>query len=177
MVKKLLVFGLAMGLAGASYGANLDEGTHELRLSGLLDPETALDTEARLEGGYGYFLADGVEIGFLAEYSDNDAATSAGGSLFLDVFYTAAGGMLVPYGGVQASVLSSETDFGGVDEDENALVGMAQAGGLFFVTDNLAVDAKGQYRMASEDIYIEDDDVVDTDIRFVMGLRYFFDLM
>jgi len=164
-------------VTGNVMAANLDQGTHELRLNGLIDFDTANDTLVAFDVAYGYFLIDQWEVGALLSVADDDVSTLYGIGAFTEYFYPLpTAPQLVPFGGLNLSIAGGEVDVGPVDEDETALQFGIDFGADYFITDNLALDARVQFRIATDDIFAEDDDIEDTDWRLVLGLRYFFDL-
>ena len=52
------------------------EGTRELSLAGELEFASAAGTEVSLDAAYGYFVADGLQVGGLGGFSDNYLITT-----------------------------------------------------------------------------------------------------
>lgn len=174
-MRKWIITGMICAIAGTAFAANLDQGTRELRLAGQVDFETEDNTQIDLAIGYGWLVRDRLELGLVGEVSDNDRVTAWAAGLFAD-WYLTMEGPIVPYLGIQGTVSGSDITVEDESTDETALVGTARAGGLMFVTENLAVDLSAQYSYATEDIFPEEDEASDTDARILLGLRYFFDM-
>lgn len=173
-MKRYLVFGLVAAFAvAASAAPNLDEGTQELMLDGLVNFDSAAGTEIVLNVGYGLFVADNVELAGIVGIADNDLYTLFlfGGLAELNIPIEDV--PVVPF--VNASIAYANADIEGGDSADAIVFGVA-GGAKFFVTDDLAIAAQLNLAYATDDIYAEDDgDVSDTDITATLGLRYYFD--
>lgn len=167
-MKKWLSLIAVAAVAGTSFGASLKEGTRELVVEGGLDPEAADGTAVALGVKYGVFIQDSVEVGVSGAYADSDDSTVYGAGVFGELNFD-SGSSTVPFVGVDASYLNS--DIGGVEDDAVEVTG--SAGVKLFVAENVAISVQANYHWASEDIYVNDGDVEDTDIDVTVGMRFF----
>lgn len=174
-MKKLIATLAAVTLAGGAFAANLDVGTKEVKASGTVDFDTVADTLIALDVGIGTFPIDNVEVGVEGLISDDDIVTTYGIGVFSDFFFP-MDQYVIPYAGVNLALVGAEVDLGPTNEDSTALQFGIDLGGAWFITEDLAVDTKLLFRVATDDIYAEQDGVENTDWRLVLGLRYFFDM-
>lgn len=171
-MKKLLgILAFAACLAGWAQAQTLTAGNQELVVGGLLDPDTAADTQFDLSAKYGYFVADYLEVGGAAAISDNDAISSYGLGGFVEYNFD-LGTEVVPYVGAGLGWLNVDYDI--VDEDNDALEFSGYGGVKYFIVQNIAISGELEFDWASEEIYLEDDDVADTNIQINLGMRFFF---
>jgi hypothetical protein len=169
-MKKWMSMLTIAALAGASQAASLSQGTRELTLDGALDPDGASGTEISLDVGYGYFIQDNIEVGGEVSIADNDHATTYGLGGFAEYNFD-QGSALVPFAGVGLGWFNTEID--DLDVDDDAVVASLFGGVKYFLAENIAVTAQINLEWASEDIFLNDDDVEDTNIDFTVGMRFF----
>ena len=173
---KLLVFTLAAVLTGSmAWGAAMDEGTKELGVSGVVDFDTAADTYVALAVSYGEFLMDGVLVGGGAGFADDDISTrwTLGGFAEYNVLNDS---QVIPYVRGFLSYSGTEVDIGLPEKlDDDALVLGIAPGAKYMLRENLAIDLAFVFEWASQDIYLENDGIADTNARVDIGLRFFFD--
>jgi hypothetical protein len=157
---------IALALAAASVqAATLKEDTQELRLSGLLDPDTAGGTLFRAGVSYGYFVADNFQVGGSLRFSDDDQSTGVGLGPFVEYNFD-YGSQLIPF--VGASLEYGHGEVGDVSSD--AVVFGGNGGARFFLTENVAIGARLALDWATDEIYADDGDTTDVDIRLELGM-------
>lgn len=170
-MKKALA--VLMSMAVTSFGAMLQEGTRELGLAGSLDIASADGTAIDLSASYGYFIADGLEIGVSGFWADSDSVTSIGLGAFAE-YHFATDSNLVPYVGVGAGWGKTEIDIGDFSADDDALVIAGEAGVKYFFVENIAISLAYVFEWATEDIFFDDDKAEDTDHSIQLGMRFYF---
>jgi outer membrane protein W len=169
-MKKVLVALAALAVASMSYGASLKQGTQEIIIEGLFDPDTQFDQQIDLGVAYGYFIQDSLEVGAEAAYSDNDLVEEMGFGGFVEYNFD-QGTELVPF--VGAGIAWANVDADDI-ESEDAVVGSVSAGAKYFLAENVAVALDVTYAQASEDIYSEDGgDLEDKDMTVNLGMRFY----
>ena len=172
-MRKILVIALVAAIAAASAQAVfLEEGTSELSLSGTLDFDTAYGTYSVLDIFYGYFVMDYLEAGAAFGLINNNAyrvwSIGPKAEYNFDLGYS-----VVPYIGGALKFASTENK--GIDRTDNAGVAALELGTKFFITEYAAVSVAVVGEAATDDIYMEgDDDSSSTDMRFELGMRFFF---
>lgn len=174
LMKKLIV--ALAGLFAAmptAFADNQDMGTYELRLSGLIDPDTFAGGQVDLDVGLGYFVADNMEAGGRVSFSDNDAAQTIGLGGFGEINVPAPDLVVVPYVGAGLGVLSADPDSG---KSRTALVATGYAGVKYFITEDLALAAQADFDLATEEVFGKDNGKADSiNLDITLSLRYFFD--
>jgi hypothetical protein len=174
MKKYLALIAMAMvaGVAQAATDAGsptLSEGTREIVVEGLFDPDTINDQQVDLSLGYGVFIQDNVEVGAEVFGSDNDAVGTWGVGAFGEYNFD-QGSELVPFVGAGVSWQNVDVDDG---ESADAVVGEVKGGVKYFLASNVAISADVSWAIASDDIYVEQDDVSDTDLTVNLGMRFY----
>lgn len=173
MMKKVLgMLAITVCCAGLATAQTLTAGTQELVVGGLLDPDTAADTQFDLSVKYGYFVADYLEVGGAGAISDNDAVSTYGIGGFVEYNFD-LGTEVVPYVGAGLGWLNADYDI--VGEDEDAIEFSGYGGVKYFIAQNIAISGELEFDWASEEIYLEDDDIADTNIQLNLGMRFFFE--
>ena len=164
-----LIIGMAF-IAGAAYGAMLDEGTRELAVSGewefASEAGTAFDVELKL----GQFIMDGVLVGVMGAIADDDWITAWGAGVYGE-YHVDMGTALVPFVGVSAIYYDVDPAEG---EGDDAVVVGGAAGVKYFIAENIAITANYLYEWASEDVFFDDDEVEDTNHSIQLGMRFYF---
>ena len=172
MMKKVLgMLAITVCCAGLAAGQTLTAGNQELVVGGLLDPDTAADTQFDLSVKYGYFVADYLEVGGAAAISDNDAISTYGIGGFVEYNFD-LGTEVVPYVGAGLGWYNVEYDI--IDEDNDAIEFAGYGGVKYFIVQNIAISGELEYDWASEEIYPEDDDISDTNLQLNLAMRFFF---
>ena len=153
--------------------APLALGTQEVRLDGGIDFESSAGTDITLNVGYGYFIADYIEVGGLFGIADNDIVTSLSIGGFAEYNIDTATEM-IPFLGSQLRLVYADIDVGASSESQTALALGVYAGAKFFLTEELAISARFLIEVATDDIYPEENKINNIDFGIDFGLRYFF---
>lgn len=153
--------------AASSHAAALALGTKELRLNGAADFDPSA---VALRLGYGYFIADYIEVGGLVQFVDQKNYTSIGVGGFIE-YNLETESAFIPYGGLQIGL--TQADIG--KSSDTALDLGLYLGAKYFVTESLAINGRFLLGVATDDVYLGDDSKGDnTDIVFDLGLNYYF---
>ena len=173
-MKKWIALSVIAAFASTSSAVMLSEGTRELVVIGLFDPDTEFDSQLDIGIAYGQFVQDLVELGVGATLSDNDVLETWSVFAFAEYNWD-MGTELVPYVGVTISYANAEIDFGdGFDADDDAFGVGGSLGVKYFISENIAISGALNYEWASEDIFFEDDGVEDTNFDVDLAMRFFF---
>lgn len=188
-MRKTIAFIVALLIStSAAHAAALALGTRELRFGGALDFDSAAGKEFSLNLGYGYFIADYLEVGALGEYSNNDIVTTYGLGGFAE-YSIETDSAFIPYAGVQLRYLAADFDLpgsddaqgGGTEEDQRDVSSSSSAialglyiGGKFFITDNMALLGRLMFEVATDDVYLDKKGPENTDLLVDFGLGYYF---
>jgi hypothetical protein len=168
---------VAQPMATTTLDPFLRQGTRELALSGLFDFEERGDPALDLTGRYGFFLRDYLEVGGFAELAGN----------FDDVFRYGLGAFAeyhlpeltclqaprtMPYIGVDLGLAFVDSD---ISEDNAALIFQPRFGVKWFIRDFFAIDTNLFFAMATDDIFLNDEDDLDAyDVGIQLGIRVYF---
>lgn len=165
-----------VGLGGTAFAQEetpmLKAGTQELGLSGNLDfDDPGGDLSLDIFGSYGYFIQDYVEVGGKVGY-----VRAEGGDV--EIFSLGAFGEYnfpasvigVPFIGLGLDYSYADI----YDEDNDAFVFTPAAGVKWFITEYFAIDTRLFFNWASEDLYVNDGEVEDTNWGLTLGLRTYF---
>lgn len=146
------------------------EGVQELSLAGELEFASAAGTEVSLDGSYGYFLADGFQVGGLLGFSDNDLLTTwvLGGQAEYNIDTQSK---FVPFVGVRGGWIYLDPDQG--SSDDGYLLG-ASAGMKYFFVPNIAISLSYLFEWSSEDVFLDDNEAEDTNHSIQLGMRFYF---
>ncbi len=156
-------------LAGAQA---IQYGTREFGVSGMIDPSTAAGVDINLDASYGYFPYDDVEVLFVGGLLHNDFISTIDLGIRGEYHWLIPASPAVPYAGVGAKVAYSDVD---ISDDQSFTFGMDLDGGVkYFINDTVALTTRLVLDWATDDIFINDDDVEAYDIRLEMGLRFYF---
>lgn len=172
MKKLALAVFAALALATHSYAATA-AGTQELLLNGGIDIDSPAGTSIALESGYGYFVADYVEVGGLFGFANDDILTSVNVGGFAEYNIETETNVL-PFLGSRLRLVYADLDVGPESNSETAVALGLYGGVKFFVTEELAVSVRALVETATEDIYVENDEVSNVDVGIDFGLRYFY---
>lgn len=171
-MKNLLAGLLAISISITSaVAAPLAVGTRELRLQGEMDFDGPGGTELGIEAGYGYFIADYLEIGGVIGIFDSDLVSSYGIAGFAEYNFELASEGIVPFAGGEIGFSSADYD---ALKSASAVTFGAYAGTKFFVTESLAIAPRLKLEIATDDIYAEKNKLSDFNAGIDVGLRYFF---
>lgn len=180
MSTKALLFAVATMVAGSAFAAekassgvtpNLDKGTQVLEGAGYMD---VMGDELQIQLAYGQFVADGIEVALVAGLFDNDdyMSTELGVRSEYNLVLDSA---LVPF--LSAGVVWADAEADESDLDTDAAVGSLGAGVKYFIRDDVALAASGNYLLATDDIFVdsEDDELNDDEFRLLFSVRFYFD--
>ena len=166
-MKKLVIL-LLLLVASTGFGAMIEAESLELRLKGGMDFDNSKgEVETSVDIGLGYFIFDDIEVGGLISFgfTESDAGFGLGG---FSEFLFDLNCSVAPYVGI-----ALQYKFGDYYSDHFLLLDLS--GGLkFFITDSLAISTELFYDLASEDIYINNEEAADDDSGIRIGLSYYF---
>lgn len=171
-MKKISFLGVLLCTVAANAPALfIAKGTSELGLSGTFDFET--ESGMRMQGSlfYGYFIRDALQIGGMVDFQKDDDFTAW--SLGPRVEYNADIGVeMVPFAAasLRIATVDGPSEYG----DKTALVLGGEAGLKFFLNEYFAISGALKLDLATDDLYPNDDDFDQHDVRFELGVRTFF---
>lgn len=176
---KWLVVALACGwgVPAAMGAALLTQGSNEIGIAGSLDTTAVGGTDYDLSGNYAHFFWNRLSMGARAMVGGNDWWSYFGVGLTSEYNFSMPEGFrplfgtdLVPF------FLGLAVDFRStnLDDRENAVVFCAEAGSKFFLTDSTALVVSMVGEMGTEDIYYDEDEPTDKNLKFQLGLRFYF---
>jgi hypothetical protein len=153
----------------------LEKGARELGLNGYIDFEgPAGGVDIDLDIRYGYFLARHIEVGGFGNYSrtmDGDVVRYGLGGFAEYHFFGYGWGQTIPYFGADLGLLALDWDAG---ENQNALAFVPRIGIKWFFRDYVAVDTNLYMGLATDSIYINDNESEKYDVGIKFGLRIYF---
>lgn len=184
-MKKLLIIGATLLVAACPsiYAQSSDlpllsKGTKELALSGTVEFPEFEEIDFDIDASYGYFIADGWEIGGRAVGADIGGIERFSFSAFTEYNFN-RGSNVVPF--IGTSIGLATVDFSDLDfdttlkpNDGSSTVAGVQAGVKWFVRPYMAISTSIGFDVSSDDIYRVDNDFGDSLTRFRIGLRYYF---
>jgi hypothetical protein len=161
---------VSLCLAASASAVMLQEGTQEIQVQGDFDFEGAGGSVLDLGLGWGYFVTDYVELGvrgglMLSEPGDS-YEIGGFGEYHFDIETIA-----VPYMGGGLSLLMTDVNNG---DDTTALVVSGVAGCKIYLVENVALDARAVLSVATDDVYVADDELVNWDMGLQLGLRFYY---
>lgn len=169
-MRRFVAFSMIMALAAMANGQMLSEGTQEIFGSFSLDPDNAAgNTEWMVDIGYGYFVMDNVEVGGLFGFEDSDLITQDLMILRIGAFgeynWPIEGTMWVPAIGLAVSYadIEIENPTEAANPEESALEVTLRPAIKYFISEAIAIDTGVDFRWASEDVYVNDRELDDTD--------------
>ena len=186
MKARLTSLALAMALIGAwlmlpgsvvaQTSPFLHQGIKELGLSGNLDFQQESRVVLNLNGRFGYFPRNYLEVGGFAEVQSNFNEFSRyglGGFAELHVPDLAIlQGRAVPYAGADLGLEFVDTSLG---EDNAALIFRPRVGVKWFIRDYFAVDTNLFVAVATDDIFPNRKNHLDPyDVGLQLGVRIYF---
>ena len=180
MSKKWFVFAVAVMLAGSAFAAekesigvtpNLDKGTKVLEGAGYFD---LMGDEIQIQLAYGLLVADGFEVALVAGLRDNDFYMSTDLGVRAE-YNLILGSALVPF--LSAGVVWADVESDANDIDTDAAVFSLGGGVKYFIRDNVALAVNGSYLLATDDIFVDNEDgkVQDDEFRILFSVRSYFD--
>lgn len=173
-MRKVLMLAIAtLFVASSGRAAMIQEGTRELGVAGLIDFESGSGTLIDITVGYGYFVADHLEIGGSVGIVDDDDFTQWRIGGFTEYNFD-LGTAWVPFLGGSIELSGASLDYGTLDEDNTAVVFGFDAGVKYFLVEHLAITTALDFNVATDDIYQGKDEAEDTDFSVEIGLRCYF---
>ncbi len=161
---------VSLCLAASASAVMLQEGTQEIQVDGSFDFEGAGGSVLDLGLGWGYFVTDFVEAGVRGDVflSDPGDSYSIGG---FGEYHFDIETITVPYMGGAISLLMTDVNNG---DDTTALVFSGMAGAKIYLVENVALDIHATLSLATDDVYIADDELTNWDVGLHMGLRFYY---
>ena len=177
-MKWMLVLAAGLAMASSAFGAALiAKGANELTVAGSFDFATESGTRLDFGGRYAYFFWDRTAIGIQGAVFNNDAmhqfgigGTVAYNFKLSEDFKPLFGTDFVPYVGGSVCYRHSRL----FSEKENAFVFGGEAGAKFFLTDFTALTLSLVGELATEEIYADDLEATNKDLRMMLGMRFYF---
>ncbi len=184
---KKIILASALGLTIAAAGIasasdvvpNLNAGTKSLDISGSYDASTALDYSVSLDGGFGYFFIDNLEVIGVAGWQGTSLADTF--ELGAEVQYNIPTGTpWVPFVGMGVLWAGTEIDDDFYEDeddfDKDAWLGRFMGGVKYFFRDDIALNLNMKYDVASKDVYGNDDGGRDGyNWSMGLGINFYFD--
>ena len=180
-MQKLLcvcVIAVVLGWGGSPMAQShlLERGTKELGLSGNLDLQQESRVVLNINGRFGYFPRNALEVGGFAEVQSNFNEFSRyglGGFAELHVPDLAIlQGQAVPYVGADLGLAFVDTSLG---EDNAALIFRPRVGLKWFIRDYFAIDTNLFVAVATDDLFPNKKNSLDPyDVGLQLGLRIYF---
>ena len=164
------------GSAVAQISPFLHQGIKELGLSGNLDFQQESRVVLNINGRFGYFPRNYLEVGGFAEVQSNFNEFSRyglGGFAELHVpDWALFQGRAVPYAGADLGLQFVDTSLG---EDNAALIFRPRVGLKWFIRDYFAIDTNLFVAVATDDIFPNKKNDLDPyDVGIQLGLRIYF---
>ena len=171
IVQRMVASVIAMlCLAVSAPAVMLEEGTQEIQVGGSFDFEGLGGSVLDVGLGWGYFVADYVEAGLLGAVTLSDPGDSYSIGGFGEYHFDIES-IVVPYMGAGLSLLMTDINNG---DDTTALAVSGLAGAKIYLVENVALDIRSVLAVATDDVYIADDELANWDARIEMGLRFYY---
>ena len=176
---KWIALAAAFGLAtlAAPGAALVTQGSSELGLAGNLDTDSVAGTDFDLRVNYAYFVFDRFSVGVRGLLGDNDWWSYFGAGVTTEYNFRMSENFRPLFGTDFVPLfLGAAIDFRStkLDDRQNAVVFCGEAGSKFFLTDATALVLSMVGEIGTEDIYYDKDGPSDKDLRFQLGLRFYF---
>ncbi len=154
----------------------LDKGTRELSVHVDLDFEGPVGDTIAADAGFGWFVRAGLLLRATGSYAiledvaaeDSDYRTTELG--VAAEYHFLREGRYVPYLGLGAGWRSTEF----ADVTRRGATWGPRGGLKLFLADNVALDFEVVYRLAGDDLFVNDFAIEDTDLASSIGLRLTF---
>lgn len=168
-MKFRMIFAAAvLALGTTAMATTLKENTQEFRVEGEFNPETANGTDFQVGLTYGLFVADNIEIGGHITYHDNNSSSLFSAGPFAELNFD-IGGEMVPFLGL--SVDYAHGDAGAENHDALAFTGYG--GVKYFLSENVAIQARLALDLATDKIYAKSNKAESTDITVDLGMSFY----
>lgn len=166
-------------VACVASASRTDKGTWATGGSLMVDVDTYVGTEVEVEIQLGQYIETGLLVGGYGGVLNNDAVTTLSlGALGKYHFLDSGRSPFSPYVGGDIGVAYCSTDDAYVIEDSSnfALVLGVRFGMNFFLTENAALDTYLGLRVATDDVFTDNNDTLltNSDVVFRIGLAFFF---
>jgi len=166
-------------VACVASASRTDRGTWSAGGSLMVDVDTYVGTELEVELQLGQYIETGFMAGGYGLVINNDAFTSLSlGALGKYHFLDSGRSPFSPYVGGDIGVAYASTDDAYAVEDSSnfALVLGVRFGMNFFLTEHAAIDTYLGLRVATDDVFTDDDDTLltNSDVVLRIGLAFFF---
>ena len=181
-MKKLVLGALLLGLGTTVFGATLQKGLNEAKLEASTDFRQDAYDFVPLQGTFGYFIADNLEVGGLLGFrkaawksywvTGSVWTLGAFGEYHFDVDFP-----VHPYVGASIAMLDGEKG------NDTVAQATASGGVKLFLSESFAVSAAATLNWSDKEIYNVDVDYVNgkadrsgdqVGVTFELGLRYYF---
>ena len=143
----------------------------------MLDFASEVGVQSSLDLRYGYFFIDKLSLGFQGGFSDNDYYTNirvAGVAEYnfplSDDYEALIGTDCVPFIGLGLGFQYADSH----EDDLCAAVISGETGVKFFLSDDCAVTTSVLAQLATDDIFMNDDEATTFDISLRLGMRFYF---
>lgn len=177
------LLGLLAGFSSAAVAQQqqvtplLEQGTQELSISGNLELPESDELDYDIDGSYGYFIRDGLEIGGRVGASDFGGQDRFEISGFAEYNFMRDSN-LVPYVGGGIGLVTA--DFGDdlvvgtpIDDDDG-LVFDIEGGVKYFLQEYMAISAGIDFKLSTEDVFAAGEEIEDNLTSIKIGMRYYF---
>ena len=170
-LKGLVLLPLTIGAASAlAASPMLNEGTQEIGLDGTLDFEYVDDFLIDINGSYGYFIQDNLEVGGVVGFTMSDNVEEYTAGAFAEYNFT-TGTQWVPYVGAAAEYAYASV----ANEDESAFNFQVAGGVKYFIHPQVAFNVEVNYNMATEDIYVNENLEAQSDeTNIIFGTSFYY---
>jgi hypothetical protein len=172
----LVLVCLLQFIASPIRGDMIFAGTNEIGISGILDVNTIDGTFLEVDGTWGRYIRDYWEVGIIGGVARSDSLRKFRGGVFTDYIFD-LGGPVIPFIGFSLNLFAADVDFkrfNGPSGSEIAYGPGFSMGLMGFLSREVALSFGLELNWASQDVFLTEDTVEDSDIRFKLGLRYFF---
>lgn len=167
---------LLIAWSGAAQAELIYEGTREIGLAGLIDLETEDDSLVYLDLTWGQFVRDYWLIGVLGGFSVSESLAQIRAGIFTE-YNIEIGSSVLPFVGFSASMLGADVDLdqvGGPTGEEAAFGLGGELGLKGFLADYVALSGSFEFQWATDYMFLEGDGASETDLRFKLGLRFYY---
>ncbi|ATL99470.1 hypothetical protein CK910_14040 [Aeromonas sp. CA23] len=181
----LFVFMMLLGAGGVAHAATvspatlLQKGTHELNLQGLVDFDAEDKYKIDLNAKYGYFVAQGWEVGTNIVTDLSRHYKSGGIGIFTEYNFVNSTNF-VPYVGIGTELMRGNYSDNRDDKFESdsfnatAMNFKTNLGGKYFISQNVALTAEVNYNIATDRFKVTGGDAKRSFTKFLIGTSFYF---
>ncbi len=168
---------IAFCLSTSASAVMIYEGTVEILTQGSYQFRSEDGPALDLKLGAGIFVFDSFKVGAFGSVADSDNVRQYGVGLNAEYMFD-TGTVLIPFVGVSLGWSESRFTFArnGASQREKSdglLVGL-EAGGKYFIAENIAIALSYLFEWANDDIFSDGDQVEDTNHSIQLGMRFYF---